>query len=245
MIVLLKSAIIGILTGFAVGVGVARMYFAPKVQAMGAFRTLGELNACQGDPVAHFAFGASWFLNSLGTSAAVGGVDQDVLHRIIPNFSAGILMLRNKNEEETIQDPVKMGIVGAIVGAVVFMILNGAPALVPTHVTSSLSVVLSGAVNNFLIVMQVLYLLAALGNGPVTGAWGIALGAISYLVTGNATPGLILGILTGETIKTNGVKSKISIVFIILMVVIWGLVAHFRGFYPKLIEAITSLSFGG
>ena len=66
---------------------------------------------------------------------------------------------------------------------------------------------------------------------------GIALGSVAYLVTGNATPGLILGILTGKTIELNGVKSKISIVFIVLMVVIWTLIAYFRGFFPKLTAA--------
>lgn len=243
--VLLKSALIGVLTGFPVGVGVARMYFIPKVQAMGAFRTLGELNAAQGDAVSHISFGLSWFFNSLGTSAASGTLNQDVLHRVIPNLSAGILFMKEKDPEKTIQDPVKMGIVGAIVGAVVFMLLNAAPALVPVRVTSVLSTILNGSVNNFMIVMQVLYLIAALDSGPITGAWGIILGALAFLITGNATPGLILGILTGETIKNNGVKNKMSIIFIVLMVVIWTLVAYFRGFFPKLLEALMSLSIGG
>ena len=243
--ILLKSVIIGVLTGFPVGVGVARMYRAPEIQAMGAFRTLGEMNASQGDPVSHFSFGFSWFVNSLGTNAAFGGVDQDILHRVIPNLSAGILLTRDKNPETTIQDPAKMGIVGAIVGAIVFLLLNAVPAFVPLSVTGVLSTVFSGATTNFLIVMQILYLLAALDSGPITGAWGLILGSIAFLVTGNATPGLILGILTGETIKNNGVKSKISIVFIIVMIVVWVLVAYFRGFFPTLIDAFRQLTIGG
>lgn len=243
--IILKSAVIGVLTGFPVGVGVSRMFFAPKVQALGAFRTLGELSACQGDPIAHFSFGLSWFLNSLGTSAAVGAVDQDVLHRTIPNIAAGIVTLKYKEPEEGIYDPVKMGIVGAIVGAIAFIILNAVPSFVPTNVTGTLSAILSSAITYFMIIMQVLYLIAALDNGPITGAWGIILGSIAYLVTGNATPGLVLGILTGETIKKNGVKSKISIIFIVLMIVVWVLIAYFRGFFPQVIEALSALNIGG
>lgn len=239
--ILIKSLIIGALTGFPVGVGVARMYFAPKIQAMGAFRTLGELNACQGDPISHFSFGLSWFASSLGTNAAVGALDQDVLHRVIPNISAGILFAKNKDPKQAIEDPLKMGIVGAVVGALAFMLLNGAPALVPSHVTVVLSEVLSTAVDYFLIAMQVLYLIAALEQGTTTGSWAIALGGISFLVTGNATAGLILGILTGETIKNNGVKSRMSLVFIGLMVIIWTLIAYLRGFFPQLIDAFREL----
>ena len=80
-------------------------------------------------------------------------------------------------------------------------------------------------------------MIAALDNGVITGCWGIVLGSIAYLVTGNATPGLILGILTGKTIELNGVKSKVSIVFIVLMILVWGSIAYFRGFFPKLLAA--------
>ena len=45
--VLIKSLIIGALGGAAVAAGAARMFHAPEIQAMGAFRTLGELNACK------------------------------------------------------------------------------------------------------------------------------------------------------------------------------------------------------
>ena len=54
LIVILKSLVIGALAGFAVSAGAARMFHAPETPAMGAFRTLGELNACKGDAVAHF-----------------------------------------------------------------------------------------------------------------------------------------------------------------------------------------------
>ena len=46
--IIIYSAIIGIIGGGGIAAGAARMFHAPEVQAMGAFRTLGELNACNG-----------------------------------------------------------------------------------------------------------------------------------------------------------------------------------------------------
>ena len=241
MVIVLKSLIIGSIAGFGVGAGAARMFFAPKVQAAGAFRTIGEMNACLGDAVAHFTFGFSFYLNCAVQGLATGCFEQDFLHRVVPNVAAGILTLKNKNYEETVYDPAKMAIVGAIVSAVLYTILNLSVSIVPEYVSNSMSVVFNSAINNMMIVMQVLYLIAALDNGKATGCWGIVLGALSYLITGNATPGLILGILTGKTIEMNGLKSKISIVFIVLMIVVWGSVAYFRGFFPKLIAAFATI----
>lgn len=48
LIILIKSLIIGGLVGVGVGAGAARMFHAPTTQGMGAFRTLGELNSCEG-----------------------------------------------------------------------------------------------------------------------------------------------------------------------------------------------------
>ncbi|MPN25666.1 hypothetical protein SDC9_173078 [bioreactor metagenome] len=136
-----------------------------------------------------------------------------------------------------------MAVVGSIVGAVLYTILNMSVSIVPATVSTTMTKVFTPAIANMLIVMQVLYLIAALDNGKYTGVWGVVLGAVSYLVTGNATPGLILGILTGKTIELNGVKSKISIVFIILMIVIWVAIAYFRGFFPKLLAGFQALSY--
>ena len=55
LIILIKSLIIGGLVGVGVGAGAARMFHAPTTQGMGAFRTLGELNSCEGDPASHFS----------------------------------------------------------------------------------------------------------------------------------------------------------------------------------------------
>lgn len=61
LIILIKSLIIGGLVGVGVGAGAARMFHAPTTQGMGAFRTLGELNSCEGDPASHFSFGLGFF----------------------------------------------------------------------------------------------------------------------------------------------------------------------------------------
>lgn len=241
--IILKSILIGGLAGAGVGAGVARMFFAPKVQAAGAFRTLGEMNACLGDPVAHISFGLSFYLNCAVQSLATGVLAQDFLHRVIPNVAAGILTIKNKKLEETVYDPFKMALVGSVVGAVLYAVINSSVSMVPANITTTMTSIFTPAIANMLIVMQGLYLVAALDNGVCTGCWGIILGGISFLVTGNATPGLILGILTGKTIEKNGVKSKISIIFIVLMVVIWGLIAYFRDFYPQFMEAITKVNF--
>lgn len=62
LIILIKSLIIGGLVGVGVGAGAARMFHAPTTQGMGAFRTLGELNSCEGDPASHFSFGLGFSL---------------------------------------------------------------------------------------------------------------------------------------------------------------------------------------
>jgi len=244
-VIVIQSIIIGAIVGAGIGAGAARMFHAPKIQAAGAFRTLGEMNACLGDPISHFSFGFSFLLNCAVNNLATGTLDQDLLHRVIPNISAGILTLRNKKVEETVYDPFKMAAVGAVVGAIVYTLLNMSVSFVPDSVSYTMTQIFTPAIKNMLLVMDILYLLAALENGKLTGIWGIVLGSVSYLVVGSATPGLILGILTGKTIETNGVKSKISIVFIVMMVVIWILIAYFRGFFPKLASAFVISALSG
>lgn len=237
MVIIIKSLIIGALAGAGVGAGAARMFFAPEVQAAGAFRTIGEMNACLGDPVAHFSFGFSFYLNCAVQGLATGCFEQDFLHRVVPNVAAGILTLKNKDIEDTVYDPAKMAIVGAVVSALLYAILNFGVSFVPATVSGTITKVMTPAINNMLIVMQALYIIAALDNGKYTGICGLILGGVSYLVAGNATPGAILGILTGKTIENNGIKSKISVIFIVVMIVVWALIAYFRDFYTKLFAA--------
>ena len=109
-IILLKSIIIGALVGIGVGAGAARMFHAPATQGMGAFRTLGELNACQGDPISHFTFGLGFFFNAWASTIGAGAFTQDVDHRIIPNWSAAALMIGGKKVEDTLHNPKKMAL---------------------------------------------------------------------------------------------------------------------------------------
>ena len=129
--IVIYSIIIGAIGGACIAAGASRMFHAPEVQSMGSFRTLGEMNACGGDPVAHFSFGLGFLFSSAASAVAAGALTQDVMHRIIPNWAAGILLTRNKNVEETVQDSGKMAIAGAGVGAVLVTFLNSLSSVIP------------------------------------------------------------------------------------------------------------------
>ena len=107
------------------------MIHAPTTQGMGAFRTLGELNSCEGDPASHFSFGLGFFFNAWASSVAAGAFTQDVDHRIIPNWGAAAIMIKNRNVAETLHDPKKMAIACGIIGMVVVAFLNSTASAVP------------------------------------------------------------------------------------------------------------------
>lgn len=96
LVVLLKSLLIGGLVGFAAGAGGARMFHAPSTQGLGAFRTLGEMNACEGDAASHFSFGLGFFFNAWASTVGAGAFTQDVDHRVIPNWQQVRLLVKNK-----------------------------------------------------------------------------------------------------------------------------------------------------
>lgn len=232
--ILIYSLIIGAIGGACIAAGAARMFHAPEVQAMGAFRTLGEMNACGGDPISHFSFGLGFLFSSAASVVAAGSLTQDVLHRIIPNWSAGILLLRNKNAEETIQNPARMMIAGAGVGAVVVAALNCLASAIPANLATIASGVLVPA-TEWLInpVMPAVFWLAAIDGGKTTGLWSTVLGGVSALITGNALPGIVLGILVGKSAEENGYKSSIVRILIAIVVVMFVAIAYFRGFFAN------------
>ena len=237
--VLIKSLIIGALGGAAVSAGAARMFHAPKVQAMGAFRTLGELNACKGDPVAHFSFGLGFFFNAAGAVIGAGALTQDVLHRIVPNWAASFLLVKNKNVEETLQDPAKMGVVGAVIGAITVALLN----LIANAIPESLSIIASGILApaaNLMIntVMPIIFWLAALDAGKTTGIWGTILGGLGYLIMGNAVPGCVLGIIIGQSVKDNGYNKTVKIMLAVITA-LFIVIGIGRGFWGNLIAAFS------
>ena len=211
IVIVIKSLIIGFIGGAAVAAGAARMFHTPNSQSMGAFRTLGELNACQGDPMAHFSFGLGFLFNAAAAVMAAGALTQDVFHRIVPNFAAASLLIKNKNVEETMHDPLKMGISGGFIGAIVVTFLNTVASLIPTALSQIAKEILSPAAALMINpVMPIVFWLAALDAGKITGVWATVLGGMAHMIMGNAVPGIVLGILIGQTIDENGYNKSVK-----------------------------------
>ncbi|NUF50169.1 DUF4311 domain-containing protein [Gilliamella sp. ESL0250] len=237
LIIAFKSIIIGGLCGFGVGTGAARMFHAPTYQGMGAFRTLGELNACEGDPAAHFSFGLGFFFNAWASSVAAGSFTQDVDHRIIPNWGAALLMIKNRHLAETLHDPKKMAFACAFTGVIVVLFLNTTTSVIPDSLKITATKVLVPAANLLVAtVMPVIFWLAALDAGRRSGFWGTLFGGLAQLIMGNAVPGLVLGILIGKGVDDSGWNRvmKIMLAAVIILFVISG---YFRGFDMKMINS--------
>ena len=232
--IIIYSAIIGIIGGGCIAAGAARMFHAPEIQSMGAFRTLGELNACNGDPISHFSFGLGFFFSSAASAVATGSLTQDVMHRIVPNWGAALLLVKNKKVEETLHNPRKMLLSGAIVGGLVVVFLNTLASIIPQKLSDIASGVL-GPATSWLInpVMPAIFWLAAVDAGKTTGLWGTILGGVSALITGNAVPGVVLGILIGKSAEENGYKSRIVQILIAIVVILFIAIAYFRGFFAN------------
>lgn len=237
MIIFLKSIIIGGLCGFGVGAGAARMFHAPTVQGMGAFRTLGELNSCEGDPASHFSFGLGFFFNAWASSVAAGAFTQDVDHRIIPHWGTALLMIKNRTVAETMHDPKKMAIACAIVGAIVVAFLNSTASSVPPALQTTATNVLVPAANLLVnTVMPVIFWLAAMDAGRRAGFWATIFGGLAQLIMGNAIPGLVLGILIGKGVDDSG-WNKITKTMLSAIIALFVLSAVFRGFDVKFLTS--------
>lgn len=236
LVVLLKSLLIGGLVGFAAGAGAARMFHAPRTQGLGAFRTLGEMNACEGDAASHFSFGLGFFFNAWASTVGAGAFTQDVDHRVIPNWAAAALLVKNKNVAETMHNPKKMGISGAIIGMLVVAFLNTTASAIPESLQVTAVAVLVPAANLLInTVMPVLFWLAAIDAGKRSGLWATIFGGLATMVMGNAVPGVVLGILIGkgvDEIGWNNVTKSMMAAVILLFV----FSAFFRGFDLQMIE---------
>lgn len=237
LVVLLKSLLIGGLVGFAAGAGAARMFHAPSTQGLGAFRTLGEMNACEGDAASHFSFGLGFFFNAWASTVGAGAFTQDVDHRVIPNWAAAALLAKNKNIAETMHNPKKMGISGAIVGMLVVAFLNTTASAIPESLQVTAVAVLVPAANLLInTVMPVLFWLAAIDAGKRSGLWATIFGGLATMIMGNAVPGVVLGILIGKGVDEIGWNkvTKSMMVAVILLFVFSG---FFRGFDLQMIES--------
>ena len=232
--IVIKSLIIGFIGGAAIAAGAARMFHTPNSQSMGAFRTLGELNACQGDTMAHFSFGLGFLFNAAAAVVAAGALTQDVFHRVVPNFAAAALLSKNKKVEETLYNPLKMGIAGGLIGALVVTFLNTVAFLIPASLSQIAKEILSPAAALMINpVMPIVFWLAALDAGKITGVWATVLGGMAHMIMGNAVPGIVLGILIGQTIDESGYNKSVK-VMITIEVVLFVVIAYFRGFFAKL-----------
>ena len=232
-LIIIKSIIVGALVGGAAAAGAARMFHAPKVQSMGSFRTIGELNACKGDPISHFTFGLGFLFNATASTVACGGLSQEVHHRIIPNWAAGILLLKNKNVEETMHNPWKMLISGTFVGIAVVVFLNTIASIIPESLSTVASGVLGPAADWMLSpVMPLIFWLAAIDAGKSTGITATITGILAALFIGNAVPGLVLGILIGATIEEKGVNKSV-----IIMMILTAILLAFSGYFTLVLMA--------
>lgn len=237
LIIALKSIVIGGLCGFGVGAGAARMFHAPIYQGMGAFRTLGELNSCEGDPAAHFSFGLGFFFNAWASSVAAGSFTQDVDHRIIPNWGAALLMIKNRNLAQTLHDPKKMAFACAFIGVIVVLFLNTTTSVIPDSLKITATKVLVPAANLLVAtVMPVIFWLAALDAGRRSGFWGTLFGGLAQLIMGNAVPGLVLGILIGKGVDDSG-WNRVMKIMLVAVIILFVMSGYFRGFDMKMINS--------
>ncbi|MFD1418715.1 DUF4311 domain-containing protein [Companilactobacillus keshanensis] len=237
VLILLKSILIGGLVGFAAGMGAARMFNAPNVQALGAFRTLGEMNACEGDPASHFSFGLGFFFNAWASTVGAGAFTQDITHRVIPNWAASALLVRNKKIEETMHDPKKMAFTSALIGIVVVVFLNTTASAIPKSLQITAVKVLVPAAELLInIVMPIIFWLAAIDAGKRSGLWATVFGGLSAMIMGNAVPGVVLGILIGKGVDELGWIRLTKIMFTVI-IVLFVLSAFFRGFDVQMIES--------
>lgn len=234
--ILIKSIIIGAVVGFSVGAGAARMFHAPRFQGMGAFRTLGELNACAGDAASHFSFGLGFFFNAWASSVGAGAFTQDVDHRIIPNWAAAVLMRKGKKPEDTLHNPKKMAIAGAIIGVLVVGFLNSTASAIPESLQAIALKVLVPAANLLINpVMPVIFWLAALDSGKRSGVWGTIFGGAAHMIMGNAVPGVVLGILIGKGVDDSG-WNRVTKTLLTSVILLFVLSAFFRGFDLNLLK---------
>lgn len=232
---IIKSIIVGLLVGGAVVAGAVRMFKAPEVMGMGAFRTLGELNASNGDSVSHFSFGLGFFITSAASVVGTGSLTQDVLHRVIPNWAAAIVNLGGKRDYK--EHIVPMTIWGSIIGAVVYTLLNTSASLVPESLAQMSSAILAPAAQNMIdLIMPLLFLWAAMDAGKRIGIWSIILGGLMALISGNALPGVIFGILVGTLAEEQGYESKATRNMLIIVIIMIALIAYFRGFHLEILN---------
>ena len=227
---ILRTLIFGGLAGAGAAAGASRMFKAPEIQSMGSFRGLGEFNACNGDPLAHFSFGLGFLFSSAATTLAAGAMSQDVMHRIVPNWAAALTTLTTKDKEAFQNEPFRMGLYGAFIGAGVVTLLATAAKAIPAAMSTIASEILNPAANVLLNpIMPMAFWVAALSAGKWQGIFATIFGGFGTYIMGNGTPGAILGILIGQMVEDKGFKNKTTMLMIVSITIMFIAIAYFRG----------------
>ena len=88
-------------------------------------------------------------------------------------------------------------------------------------------------------VMPIIFWLAALDAGKITGIWGTVLGGLAYLIMGNAVPGCVLGIIVGQSVEDNGYNKTVQVMLAVIAA-LFIVIGIGRGFWGKLILAFSN-----
>ena len=194
------------------------------------------MNACKGDAVSHFSFGLGFLFNAWASVVSTGAFTQDILHRLIPNWAAAGIIRKDSKLEDTLHNPMKMGIAGGIVGALVIAILMTTAFAVPESLANvALEVLRPAAAQLIDLVMPIVFWLAAIDAGRRSGFWGTIFGGVSQLVMGNAVPGVVLGILIGKGVDDLG-WAKSTKVLLAAVIILFTISAFFRQVDLRLLE---------
>ena len=178
-----------------------------------------------------------FFFNAWASTVGAGAFTQDITHRVIPNWAAAGLLVKNRNVEQTMHNPKKMGIAGAIAGIVVVAFLNVTSSSIPESLQVTAVKVLVPAANQLInLVMPILFWLAAIDAGRRSGLFGTVFGGLSAMIMGNAVPGVVLGILVGKGVDELG-WTRITKSILVAAILLFVLSGFFRGFDLNLLKS--------
>ena len=134
-------------------------------------------------------------------------------------------------------NPKKMGIAGAAIGMVLVAFLNITASAIPPALQVTAVAVLVPAANLLInTVMPVLFWLAAIDAGKRSGLWGTIFGGLSAMIMGNATPGVVLGILIGKGVDEIG-WNRVTKSMMVAIALLFIFSAFFRGFDLEMLES--------
>lgn len=126
---------------------------------------------------------------------------------------------------------------GSIIGALVYVLLNTSASLVPESLAQMSSAILAPAAANMInLIMPLLFLWQAMDAGKRIGIWSIILGGLMALISGNALPGVIFGILVGTLAEEQGYGAKATRNMFLVVFAMIALIGYFRGFHLQILD---------